>query len=191
MEKRHIAIIGAGGHAEVVASVILASGDSVAGFYADVPSLWGTAILGAPVLGPVSEITSARCSHTVIGIGANDVRKKFAETMDMDWATVIHPFSWVHPEVLIGCGSVVCAGAIVQPGAHVGAHVILNTKASVDHHCRVGDYAHIAVAASCRRGIDRRRGFHGAEQYRTSQGACRRMVDGRRGSGREKERCSP
>lgn len=146
MEKRHIAIIGAGGHAEVVASVILASGDFVAGFYADVPSLWGTTVQGAPVIGPVSEITSARCSHTVIGIGANDVRKKFAETMDMDWATVIHPFSWVHPEVPIGCGSVVCAGAIVQPGAHVGAHVILNTKASVDHHCRVGDYAHIAVA---------------------------------------------
>jgi acetyltransferase-like isoleucine patch superfamily enzyme len=24
--------------------------------------------------------------------------------------------------------------------------VILNTKASVDHHCRVGNYAHIAVA---------------------------------------------
>ena len=40
----------------------------------------------------------------------------------------------------------VCAGAIVQPGAEIGAHVILNTKASVHHDCRVGDYVHIAVA---------------------------------------------
>ena len=39
-----------------------------------------------------------------------------------------------------------CAGAVVQPGAAIGAHVILNTKASVDHHCRVGNYVHIAVA---------------------------------------------
>jgi acetyltransferase-like isoleucine patch superfamily enzyme len=40
----------------------------------------------------------------------------------------------------------VFAGGIVQAGACIGAHVILNTKASVDHHCHVGDYAHIAVA---------------------------------------------
>jgi sugar O-acyltransferase (sialic acid O-acetyltransferase NeuD family) len=146
MTKRHIAIIGAGGHAEVVASMILASGDSIAGFYADVPSLWGSSLAGALVAGPVSEITSARCSHAVIGIGANDARKKFAEKIDIEWATIIHPFAWIHPEVPVGRGSVICAGAIVQPGAHVGSHVILNTKASVDHHCRVGDYAHIAVA---------------------------------------------
>jgi sugar O-acyltransferase (sialic acid O-acetyltransferase NeuD family) len=146
MSKRHIAIIGAGGHAEVVASVIVAAGDCVAGFYADVPSIWGTVIAGAPVIGPVSEIASARCSHAIIGIGANAARRKFAEELDMEWATVIHPFSWVHPEVPIGPGSVICAGVIVQPGAHIGAHVILNTKASVDHHCRVGNYAHIAVA---------------------------------------------
>jgi sugar O-acyltransferase (sialic acid O-acetyltransferase NeuD family) len=146
MSKRHIAIIGAGGHAEVVASVIVAAGDCVAGFYADVPSIWGTVIAGAPVIGPVSEIASARCSHVIIGIGANAARRKFAEELDMEWATVIHPFSWVHPEVPVGPGSVICAGAIVQPGAHIGAHVILNTKASVDHHCRVGNYAHIAVA---------------------------------------------
>jgi sugar O-acyltransferase (sialic acid O-acetyltransferase NeuD family) len=51
-----------------------------------------------------------------------------------------------HPDVTLGPGSVVCAGGIVQAGASIGAHVILNTKASVDHHCHVGDYAHIAVA---------------------------------------------
>jgi sugar O-acyltransferase (sialic acid O-acetyltransferase NeuD family) len=146
MAKRHIAIIGAGGHGEVVASVILAAGDSVAGFYADVPSIWGTVIAGIPVIGPISEISSARCSHAIIGIGANEARRRIAQELDMDWATVMHPFSWVHPESIIGPGTVVCAGAIVQPGARVGAHVILNTKASVDHHCSVGDYAHIAVA---------------------------------------------
>lgn len=146
MAKKHIAIIGAGGHAEVVASVIAASGNSVAGFYADVPSTWGTEISGIPVIGPISEISSARCSHAIIAIGANEARKKIAQQIDIEWATVIHPFSWIHPGVRIGNGTVVCAGSIVQPGAQVGSHVILNTKASVDHHCRVGDYAHIAVA---------------------------------------------
>ncbi|MFL6715322.1 MAG: acetyltransferase [Burkholderiaceae bacterium] len=146
MTGKHIAIIGAGGHADVVASVIIASGNTVAGFYADVPSLWGTEMSGIPIIGPISEISSTRCSHAIIAIGANEARKKFAQQIDIEWATVIHPFSWVHPAVPIGVGTVVCAGSIVQPGAYIGSHVILNTKASVDHHCRVGDYAHIAVA---------------------------------------------
>ena len=42
--------------------------------------------------------------------------------------------------------ALVFAGGIVQAGASIGAHVILNTRASVDHHCHVGDYSHIAVA---------------------------------------------
>src|SRR5262249_33193225 len=56
------------------------------------------------------------------------------------------PFAWVAPDVEIGPGTVVFAGAIVQPGARIGSHVILNTKASVDHHCQVGNFAHIAVS---------------------------------------------
>lgn len=146
MKKHRVAVIGAGGHATVVASTLIAAGHEVAGFYADVPSSWGSEILGIPVIGPISEVTSAHCSHAIIGIGENDARKRFSQQIDIDWITAIHPFSWVHPDVPIGAGTVVCAGAIVQPDAQIGSHVILNTKASVDHHCRVGDYAHIAVA---------------------------------------------
>jgi acetyltransferase EpsM len=79
-------------------------------------------------------------------VGDNKVRKQLAERMDLDWVTAIHPFSWVHPDVFVGVGTIICAGSIVQPGATIGAHVILNTKASVDHDCVVGDYVHISVA---------------------------------------------
>jgi acetyltransferase EpsM len=146
MTIQRIAIIGAGGHAAVVASTIIAAGNEVAGFFADVQSSWGTKILGIPVIGPISEITSKNCSHAIIAIGTNEARKRIAAEIDIDWFTVVHPFSWVHPEVPIGKGTIICAGAIIQPGARIGSHVILNTKASVDHHCQVGDYAHIAVA---------------------------------------------
>lgn len=146
MTIRRIAIIGAGGHATVVASTLIAAGHQIAGFYDDAPSLWGSRILGIPVLGPIRELSAATCSHALIGIGGNEARKQFAEQLDIEWMTVIHPFAWVHPEVRLGGGTVICAGAVVQPGARIGSHVILNTKASVDHHCRVGDYAHIAMA---------------------------------------------
>ena len=146
MAIQRIAVIGAGGHAAVVASTIIAAGNEVVGFFADVQSTWGTKIFGIPVIGPISEISSTNCSHAIIAIGTNEARKRIAAEIDIDWFTAIHPFSWVHPEVPVGKGTVICAGALIQPGARIGSHVIINTKASVDHHCQVGDYAHIAVA---------------------------------------------
>lgn len=146
MVGRRVAIIGAGGHATVVASTLIAAGNEVVGFYDDLPSTWGSKILGIPVMGPIRELSAATCSHAMIGIGGNDVRKRFAEQLDIEWMTVIHPFSWVHPEVPLGEGTIICAGAIVQPGAQIGSHAIINTKASVDHDCRVGNYTHLAAA---------------------------------------------
>lgn len=146
MSNEGIAIIGAGGHAKVVASTLLAQGYQVIGFYDDNPQTWGQWILGVPIIGRVSDLTPAKCSQAIIGLGNNRVRQQIATQMNLDWITVIHPCAWVHPEVPIGVGTVICAGAIVQPGSKIGAHVILNTKASVDHDCFVGDYVHIAVA---------------------------------------------
>jgi sugar O-acyltransferase (sialic acid O-acetyltransferase NeuD family) len=146
MNNTGVAVIGAGGHAKVVASTLIAAGHQVIGFYDDDPQTWESHIFDIPVIGPISKLTSQNISHAIIGIGSNEVRKQLAEKLDMDWITVIHPFAWVHPEAVIGPGTVVCAGAIVQPYAQIGAHVILNTKASVDHDCRVGDYVHMAVS---------------------------------------------
>ncbi len=68
--------------------------------------------------------------------------KKF----QFDWINAIHPFSWVSPDVALGKGTVICAGSIVQPGSRIGDHVIINTKSSIDHECRVANYCHVAVA---------------------------------------------
>jgi acetyltransferase EpsM len=146
MDTDGIAVIGAGGHARVVAATLLAVGHKVIAFYDDDPEKWGKYTFNIPTIGPICELTAAKCSQAIIGLGDNQVRKQVATTMDLDWITVIHPFAWVHPDVSLGVGTIVCAGGIVQPGAKIGAHVILNTKASVDHDCCVGDYVHIAVA---------------------------------------------
>jgi acetyltransferase EpsM len=146
MTGRGIAVIGAGGHGAVVASTLIAAGHSVVGFFDDDPGVRGTRVLGLPVIGPIDRLGGSGCSRAVLGIGNNETRKTLAERIEIEWMTVVHPFAWVHPDVPLGRGTVVCAGAVVQPGAHIGSHVILNTRASVDHHCRVGDYSHIAVA---------------------------------------------
>jgi len=141
-----VAVIGAGGHARVVAAAAVASGLTVEAFYDDDRELWGQQIDGVSIVGPPGEIRSGQTQRAVIGIGDNAARKQVADQLDLDWVPVVHPFSWLDPSVRVGRGTVVCAGAIVQAGAEVGAHVILNTKASIDHDVRVGDFAHVAVA---------------------------------------------
>jgi UDP-perosamine 4-acetyltransferase len=57
---------------------------------------------------------------------------------------IVHPFSWVAPGVSIGMGSQIMAGVVVQPGSRIGDFSIINTRASVDHDCTVGNHCHLA-----------------------------------------------
>jgi len=145
MINKKIAVIGAGGHAKVVASIIHAMGKSILAFYDDNPKKIGTSIFGIRVKDK-KELVENSDQDAIIAIGNNQVRKKICNELNLNWVSVIHPFSFVHPEVEIGAGTVVCAGSIIQPGAKIGSHVIINTKSSVDHDTIVGDYSHISVA---------------------------------------------
>jgi acetyltransferase EpsM len=139
-----IAVLGAGGHATVIVATLHAMGREVTALFDDAPEHHGCYVLGVPVCGPIADVTKSSCTHAIIGVGDNSTRKRISQEIEIEWTTAVHPFSAVHPGVPIGPGSVVFAGGVVQPGARIGAHVILNTKASVDHHCQVGDYSHVA-----------------------------------------------
>ena len=40
------------------------------------------------------------------------------------------------------------AGAVLQPNVHCSKDVIINTRAGVDHDCRIGAHSHISVGAT-------------------------------------------
>lgn len=84
----------------------------------------------------------------IVAVGDNKTRKLEVERLiKEEWRfcpAQIHPRAYVARGVEIGEGTVVMAGAVIQPGARIGKHVIVNTCASVDHGCIVGDFAHIA-----------------------------------------------
>ena len=84
---------------------------------------------------------------TFIAVGDNQDRRKEALASPGPFPVLIHPSAIVSESATIEGGSVIMAGAIIQPHAHIGWHVIVNTGATVDHHCEVGDFAHIAPGA--------------------------------------------
>ncbi|RLB36706.1 MAG: transferase [Deltaproteobacteria bacterium] len=140
-----IVLVGAGGHAKVVIATVRDAGGDVVVAYDDDQTRWGQQILGVPIKGPISgeEIGTA---PAIIAIGDNRARQSIAARLHAQWVSVCHPNTTVHPSVSIGPGTVVFAGAVIQPDTTIGAHSILNTAATVDHDCIVGDFVHIGPA---------------------------------------------
>ena len=143
-----IVLIGAGGHAKVIIGTAEALGRKVEHILDDNPQRHGEKVLGVPVSGGSASIKKFSESHDfIIAIGDNSIRKKMAEHLNLNWISLVHPTAWVHNSVKIGTGTVIMAGAIVQPDTLLGDHVILNTGCSVDHDGKIGHYAHIAPGA--------------------------------------------
>jgi sugar O-acyltransferase (sialic acid O-acetyltransferase NeuD family) len=149
---RSLVIIGAGGHGRSVAEAVLLCNEySLAGFLDD---SWPDNLIvwKYPIFGDTSSL--ALCSYygdaAIVAIGNNSVRsglqKRLIET-GMPIATIIHPEAMVSPRAVIGAGSTIMAGAVVGTEAELGAGVIVNCGGVVDHHCRLGDFAHLGVNA--------------------------------------------
>lgn len=144
--RQPVVVLGAGGHAKVVVSLLRSCGYEVAGLYDDRSEVWGTRVLGAEVVGAIGLLKEHR-GPGVIAIGNGRVRKALANALPLEWLTVVHPTAWVDPAVSMGAGTVICAGAVIQPDVRIGAHTIINTGATVDHDCVLGDFVHIAPGA--------------------------------------------
>lgn len=154
MEKT-IFIYGTGGHAKVASDIAKLQGYEVGGFIDDAKK---EQYLGLPVLDSeafFASKTPEKC-EVFIGIGNNAVRKEKAELMKecgFSLATLIHPRSVIAEGVEIGEGTVLMAGAIVNPGSKIGKNCIINTNASADHDCSIEDYAHLAPGVTLGGGV--------------------------------------
>jgi len=138
-----------------VIATLEAAGWSVAAVYDDNPALWGGGqmILGHPIQGPVARLASMPGVSAILAIGTPAIRQRLAAELPLDWISAVHPAATVHRSVRIGAGTVVFAGAIVQPDAVLGDHATVNTGATVDHDCVIGDFANIGPGAHLAGGV--------------------------------------
>ena len=150
-----VLILGAGGHAQVVADILLRTQEQNGsvhpiGYLDDDPALTGQSFVGLPVLGAIPCLSEIEHDATIVAIGDNATRQRLFETVQSrgeDLIVARHPAAVVAPDVRVGPGSMICAGVVVNPGTMIGANVILNTGCTVDHHSHIGDHAHIAPGA--------------------------------------------
>lgn len=155
---RPIWVVGSGGHAKVIIDTLRAAGTyEVAGLLDDDPRRLGASVLGIAVRDRASPESVARLGieHAILAVGANRARAEIASRLAglVSWAVAIHPRAYLAPGVRIGAGTVVFAGAVVQPDSTIGTHVILNTSSSVDHDCVIGNFAHVAPGVHLAGGV--------------------------------------
>lgn len=150
-------IIGAGGHGKVIADIMLSCGMAVMGFLDDNPFLIGKQILGLPILGNVENWLNFDVEKLVVGIGDNSVRRLIVQRIEQVgspiWATAIHPRATIANSVVVDIGTVVMAGAVINPDTTLGQHTIINTGATVDHDCEIGNFVHIAPGTHLAGGV--------------------------------------
>ena len=154
--SKNVVIIGAGGHAKVIADIIQKSGDIVYGFLDDNLEI-GTVIANNEELKVIGNLnTRFSLSKTqdniefIIAIGDNKIRKSIAEK-DSDkikYYTAIHPSAIIGIDVRIEEGTVIMPQVCINASARIGKHCIINTGAIVEHDNEVQDYVHISPNAT-------------------------------------------
>jgi len=156
-----VVLLGGGGHGEVVADILLAERRNgraidIVGFVDNDPNTHGRYLVGGRVLGPESRLPTIPHDALIVSIGDNARRRSLFLKLQANgerFATARHPASVLAPDVRVGEGSMIAAGVIVNPGSKVGRNVILNTASSIDHHCVIGNHAHIAPGARLGGGV--------------------------------------
>lgn len=142
-----LVIVGASGHGKEIADIAKLNGYDDIVFLDDDESVDECA--GYPVVGRSSDFSKVE-KDVVIAIGNAKIRSRIQEQYEsqgVHLVTLIHPNATVADSAQIGVGSVVMAGAVINPYAKLGKGCIVNTCASVDHDCEVRDYVHVAVGA--------------------------------------------
>lgn len=90
-------------------------------------------------------------SHVFIAVGDNQARARLTNQVrvsGLELDTAIASTAIVSRSVSIAPGSLLCAGSVVSAAARIGVGVIVNTNASVDHDCVIGDFSHLAPAVA-------------------------------------------
>lgn len=142
--QQPVILYGAGGHAKVVLELLEEAARTIRGYVVDGPT--ERALLGYPV--SAWGETDHGAVDWIIAIGDNTVRRGKATLVAGPFARVAHRNSYISPRAVWGEGTVVMSGASIHSGASIGAHGIVNTHASVDHDCRLGDFVHVAPHAA-------------------------------------------
>ncbi len=155
-----VLILGAGGHAKVIADLVADIPDiQLSGFWSlDTKKVDGFEY--APVypehLHSLSDLKANNLvTHFIVGVGklkgGTCVRNRLfrqGQEAGLETYSVISNQCSISSHTIVGSGTVIMPGCVINAGSTIGANCIINTGALIDHDCAIGDGSHIAPGAT-------------------------------------------
>tara|TARA_R110002072_G_scaffold1989_3_gene16440 strand:- start:1873 stop:2481 length:609 start_codon:yes stop_codon:yes gene_type:complete len=150
---KEIYVFGKGGHAKVIIDVIeKTEGISVKGII-DKDVAENETFLDYPVY-PELAVSTLKIKYAIVGVGSGEIRKAIMEkNSHLNFISLVHPSAQIGKDVVIEDGVVVMAGAVVNPCTILKKGSLVNTSASVDHDCEIGEYSSISPGATLGGGV--------------------------------------
>lgn len=155
--QKRVLLMGAGSVAWQAADILLHDySRTVIGCLDDSPSTWGRDVLGAPVLGAISDLErlwqEQKFDEAVVAMGNNriDLRRGWYErcrALEIPLANVIDPSARLNSGVELGQGNLLLSFVHVGVGACLGDNNFIAAHSSIDHHCQLG--SHVFMGPGC------------------------------------------
>ena len=139
-------ILGAGGHGKVVSEIaqLMKQWEEIA-FLDDREDI--SEVLGIPIVGKLADLLALRSEYEYgfVAIGSNTARLKWTEKLSHHGFKIpilMHPSSTVSAKSSIEEGTVIMAGAVINPDTKIGRSCIINTASTIDHDCILQEGVH-------------------------------------------------
>ena len=139
-------ILGAGGHGKVVSEIaqLMKQWEETA-FLDDREDI--SEVLGISIAGKLADLPALRSEYeyAFVAIGSNTARLKWIKKLSQHGFKIpilIHPSSIVSAKSSIEEGTVIMAGAVINPDTRIGRSCIINTASTIDHDCILQDGVH-------------------------------------------------
>lgn len=158
-----IVVIGGGGHAKTIISILkkIKIYDIVG--YTDATNKKD--ILGVKYIGDDRVLKKTKSEYkycyAIIGIGStslSDIDKRIKiqnmlESFGYEQPVIISPGSIINENVKLGKGTVVFDGVIINSGSKIGEYSVIESNSLVDHDCDIGDNVHISPGVTLCGGV--------------------------------------
>jgi sugar O-acyltransferase (sialic acid O-acetyltransferase NeuD family) len=159
--KDEIILIGGGGHCRACIDVIEMQGLFRIAGIVDVKEKHDSNILGYKVVASDDDLESLSksCRNYCITLGqirTSSHRRRVYDklrSLGVQLPAIISPKAHVSRHAVIGAGTIVMHGVVVNANASIGANCILNTNCVVEHDAKISDFCHVSTAAVINGGV--------------------------------------
>lgn len=158
---QEIVVVGGGGHAKVVLSILKKLKSFIVLGYTDLKD--NGMLLGTPFLGSDSGLSSVASAHAGLNaviavgqVGLGTLRHELWRRMQfigLTYPEIISPRATVNEEVIVGEGVVVMDGAVINPGSKIGRGTIVNSNSTIEHDVMLDEWVHVAPGATISGGV--------------------------------------